>query len=306
LYQFIEYYNVSFVNGRMERGPTMDHAEMQQTIAEPIIFTGVALHTGHDVHIRCLPAPEDTGIRFQRTDLAQRPYIRAAACHIVSTNRCTTLGSVEGQWQVHTIEHLLAAISMAGVDNLLVEIDAEEPPVADGSAAVFLHLLVEAGVVPQDHPRRILRITEPVFVRDREASLIALPYDGLRISYTLSYEHPVIGTQYIDLEITQDTFRTQIASARTFGFAAEVAALHARGLGLGGSLENAVLIGNGETVNPLRFPDEFVRHKVLDLIGDLAVNGRVMGHFIGIKSGHKLNAELSRKLSQEQEETITC
>lgn len=283
----------------------MDHAEMQQTIATPITFTGVALHTGHAVHIRCLPAPEDTGICFQRTDLPHRPLIQATAHHIISTNRCTTLG-VEGEWQIHTIEHLLAAISMAGVDNLLIEIDAEEPPVADGSAIIFLDWLREAGIVPQTRPREILRISEPIYVRDREASLIALPYDGLRISYTLSYEHPVIGTQFIDLEITSETFRTQIASARTFGFAAEVEALHARGLGLGGSLENAVLIGERETVNPLRFPDEFVRHKVLDLVGDLAVNGRVMGHFIGIKSGHKLNAELSRKITHVQKEVITC
>lgn len=279
---------------------------MQHTIAKPVAFSGIALHTGHEVHIRCLPAPENTGICFQRIDLPQRPLIRAAARHIVSTNRCTTLGAEGGEWQIHTVEHLLAAISMAGLDNLLIEIDAEEPPVTDGSAVIFLNLLTGAGIISQKEPCRFLLITRPVFVREGDAILAALPYVGFRISYTLSYDHPVIGTQYLDLEITPETFRTQIAPARTFGFAAEVEALHARGLGLGGSLENAVLIGERETVNPLRFPNEFVRHKVLDLIGDLAVNGRVKGHFVGIKSGHRLNAGLSQKLSQEQEAVMIC
>lgn len=284
----------------------MNQTGMQHTIAQPITLSGIALHTGQEVHIRCLPAPVDTGICFQRVDLPHRPQIQAAAPHIVSTNRCTTLGCVGEPWHIHTIEHLLAAISMAGVDNLFVEIDADEPPVTDGSAAVFLHVLMDAGVVPQDRPRSIIRITKPLFVRDSEAMLMALPYDGFRISYTLSYQHPVIQTQYIDIEITPETFRTEIAMARTFGFAAEVQALHERGLALGGSLDNAVLIGETGTVNPLRFPDEFVRHKVLDLIGDLSVNGRVLGHFVGIKSGHKLNAELSWKLNQEQEAVMIC
>lgn len=274
-------------------------SQMQQTITEPVSYTGIALHTGADVTIRCLPAAEDTGIVFQRVDLPDRPLIRASAANIVSTQRCTTLGCAGQSWQIHTIEHLMAAISMAGIDNLLIEIDAGEPPVTDGSAAIFLGILREAGIVQQSRERRFVQITQPIFVKEKDATLVALPHDGFRISYTLHYSHPVIGSQYIDLEITPESFMREIAPARTFGFAREVEELHKRGLALGGNLDNAVLIGDEGTINPLRFPNEFVRHKVLDLIGDLAVNGYVNGHFIGIKSGHSLNAELSKKLFSE-------
>lgn len=283
----------------------MERIEMQQTIARPVSYTGIALHTGQDVRINCLPAPENTGVVFQRVDLPNRPRLAASAEHIVSTNRCTSLGNLEEKWYIHTIEHLMAAISMAGIDNLLIEIDAEEPPVTDGSASIFLYILLEAGLVKQQAARKFREITEPIFVREKDATLVALPYEGLRISYTLSYEHPAIGTQYIDLEITSEVFQKEIAAARTFGLAEEVENLHQRGLALGGSLDNAVLIDENGPVNQLRFADEFVRHKVLDLIGDLAVNGYVRGHFIGIKSGHSLNAQLSKQISCKREE-ITC
>lgn len=283
----------------------MERIEMQQTIARPVSYTGIALHTGRDVQINCLPAPENTGVVFQRMDLPHRPRLKASAEHIVSTNRCTSIGCVQENWFIHTIEHLMAAISMVGIDNLLIEIDAEEPPVTDGSANIFLYILLEAGLVQQNAARKFLKITEPIFVREKDATLIALPYDGLRISYTLSYEHPAIGNQYIDLKITSESFKKEIAGARTFGFAREIENLHQRGLALGGSLDNAVLINENGPVNQLRFTDEFVRHKVLDLVGDLAVNGYVHGHFIGIKSGHSLNAQLSKQISCKWEE-ITC
>ena len=278
---------------------------MQHTIAHPVEYTGISLHTGLDVHITCLPAPENTGIVFQRNDLPHRPQLVANAHNILSTQRCTSIGCAEEKWYIHTIEHLMAAISMCNIDNLLIEINAEEPPVTDGSASVFVRLLEAAGLKEQTAARHVQVIKEPIFVKENDATLIALPYEGFRISYTLSYDHPFIGTQYIDLEITAETFQQEIASARTFGFTKEVAALHARGLALGGSLDNAVLIDDNGPVNELRYPNEFVRHKVLDLIGDLAVNGRVCGHFIGIKSGHSLNAQLSKKISTNQE-AVTC
>lgn len=270
---------------------------MQQTIAEPISFTGIGLHTGKDVTIECLPAKEETGIVFRRVDLPEKPEIRATAGHIVSTQLCTSIGCPQGNWAIHTIEHLMAAISMMGIDNLVIQIDSGEPPVTDGSARVFMELFSKAGIVEQSQPCQVTQITESIYVREKGATLVALPYDGFRVSYTLSYAHPVVGTQYVDLEITQETFVQEIASARTFGFEKDVEAMHKQGLALGGSLDNAVLIGTDAPINPLRYPDEFARHKVLDLIGDLAVNGRVQGHFIGIKSGHSLNAKLSQILS---------
>ncbi len=266
--------------------------ELQKTIAQPISYIGIGLHTGQDATITCLPAPENSGILFCRVDLPGKPLLRVHANNIVSTRRCTSIGCTEEQWSIHTIEHLMAAISMAGIDNLIIELDSEEPPVTDGSAIIFLDLFKKAGLQKQAETRQYIKISRPIYVREKDATLIALPYDGFRITYTLSYDHPVIRTQYADYEITEDLFYAEIARARTFGFACEIEVLHKRGLALGGSLDNAVLIHDKGTVNPLRYPDEFVRHKVLDMVGDLAVNGRVLGHFIGIKSGHSLNAKL--------------
>lgn len=272
----------------------MEIKQFQQSIKTPVSFTGIGLHTGQDVTIHCLPAPPNTGICFRRMDLVNQPVIQATAKNIVSTRRCTSIGSVEEGWAIHTIEHLMAAIAMSGIDNLLIEMNSSEPPVTDGSAVVFMDLLRKAGVLQQNAPKKIIQIQEPIYVKENDTTLVVLPYDGVRISYTLVYDHPVIGTQYADYEISEDVFYQEIAPARTFGFAHEIEALHQKGLALGGSLDNAVLVNETGTVNSLRFPNEFVRHKVLDLVGDLAVNGTVKGHFIGIKSGHSLNAELSR------------
>ncbi|WP_335876596.1 UDP-3-O-acyl-N-acetylglucosamine deacetylase [Anoxybacter fermentans] len=196
----------------------MDWTDLQQTIAKTVTYTGIGLHTGEDVKMTCLPAPEDTGICFRRVDLPQKPMIKVSPMNIVSTKRCTSIGSIEENWYIHTIEHLMAAISMTGIDNLIVELDAGEPPVTDGSAVVFMDLFKEAGLIKQSKKRRVIKITEPIFVRDNDATLVALPYDGLRISYTLSYNHPVIGTQYVDYEINSEVFLKEIAPARTFGF----------------------------------------------------------------------------------------
>ena len=273
----------------------------QHTIAEPITYTGIALHTGQDVTMTCLPAEEDTGICFRRVDLPNKPMIKARADNIVSTQRCTSIGCREEKWSIHTIEHLMAAISMKGIDNLIIELDGEEPPVTDGSAKVFMSLFEDIDLIEQKKEGNIIKVKEPIYVKDDEATLVVLPYDGFRVTYTLSYQHPVIGTQFVDYEIDFNFFKKEVAPARTFGFAEEVERLHQMGLALGGSLDNAVLIDENDTVNSLRFEDEFVRHKVLDLIGDMAVNGRVKGHFVGVKSGHALNAELSNKIMLQQE-----
>ncbi|MCK4257806.1 MAG: UDP-3-O-[3-hydroxymyristoyl] N-acetylglucosamine deacetylase [Halanaerobiales bacterium] len=272
----------------------MEQAKIQQTLVKPVSYTGISLHTGKDVTITCRPASLNTGISFRRIDLPGQPIIKVTPNNIISTKRCTSIGSIESNLVIHTIEHLMAAISMTGIDNLEIEIDSEEPPVTDGSAIVFMNLLKGGGIVEQEGSIKMLQIREPLFVKENDATLVALPYDGFRISYTLSYTHQVIGTQYADYMITNEIFEKEIASARTFGFQREVETLHKRGLALGGSLENAVLIGDDKIINSLRFSNEFVRHKILDMVGDLAVNGRVQGHFIGIKSGHSLNANLSQ------------
>lgn len=280
--------------------------DLQQTICQPITYSGIGLHSGKEVCITCLPAAEDTGICFQRIDLPERPIIQASAANIISTNHCTTIGCVERKISIQTIEHLMAAIYIAGIDNMLIELTSAEPPATDGSASVFLDLFRRVSTKKQSKLRDYIKIVEPIYVKDKDATLIALPNTDLRISYTLSYENPVIGTQFVDYQITESLFRREIASARTFGFAHEAELLYSQGLALGASQDNTVIIAEEGTVNPLRYPDEFVRHKVLDLVGDLSINGRVFGHFIGIKSGHRLNAELSRKIINQQEAMMEC
>lgn len=280
--------------------------DLQQTIRQSFTYSGIGLHTGKEVSLTCLPAAEDTGICFRRNDLPKKPIIQVSAANIISNNRCTTIGCVERNISIHTIEHLLAAVYIAGIDNLLIELNSAEPPVTDGSAIVFLDLFKQVGTKKQSKLRKCIKIVEPIYVKDKDATLIALPDEGFRISYTLSYDDSVIGKQFVDFQITESLLEKEIAPARTFGFAHEAELMYSQGLALGASEDNTVIVTDVGTVNPLRYPDEFVRHKVLDLVGDLSVNGRVSGHFIGIKSGHRLNAQLSRKIISQREAMIKC
>lgn len=269
----------------------------QQTLTASIQIDGIGLHSGKPVSLRLTPASPDSGICFVRVDLPGRPQIAARAELVTSVMRATTLSN--GEVTVYTIEHLLSALHMLGVDNCLVEMNAPEPPVLDGSAKEFAELILKAGRVKQPAERREVRLREAVTVRDADRFITILPYDGLRVSFTSVNPHPLLGVQYIDVELTEDVFLHEIAPARTIGFLNEVEALKAKGLGLGGTLENVVVYSDDAVLTPLRYPDELVRHKVLDILGDLFLAGPVRGHIIAVKSSHALNTALARLIAEK-------
>ena len=277
----------------MDRGDNF-----QQTINKPVEYTGIALHSGKKTKIKMLPGKTDSGIVFRRVDLPGNPEIKSTPDQVISTRRCTSIG-LEENTVVHTVEHIMAACWALQIDNLIIEINGPETPVGDGSSYPFVKLLQQAGYKKQSQKRKVYSVDNSIWVRQGKMYMTVLPYDGLKVSYTLDYDHPVIGTQFFEFDSKKDSFIDELARARTFGFEKEVEALHRRGLALGGSLENAVLIGEEDTVNTLRFPDEFVRHKVLDVIGDMALNGFIRGHIVTVKSGHSLHVELAREICQK-------
>ena len=266
----------------------------QQTLAGSIQCDGIGLHSGKPVSLRLMPAPPDSGVRFVRTDLPGQPQVAARAELVTSVLRATTL--TDGEVTVYTIEHLLSALHMLGVDNCLVEMNAPEPPVMDGSAKDFADLILQVGRVTQAAERKEVRLQEAVTVREPDRFIVILPYDGLRVSYTSVNPHPLLGVQYIDLELDEESFLREIAPARTIGFLHEVEALKAKGLGLGGTLENVVVYSEDAVLTPLRYPDELVRHKVLDILGDLFLAGPIRGHIIAVKSSHALNTALAKQI----------
>lgn len=266
----------------------------QQTLASAVSYAGVGLHSGKEVELTLHPAPADTGIVFVRTDVEGRPEIPAVALNVTSTLRATTL-AMNGV-QVFTIEHLMSALHGYGIDNCRIEINAEEPPVADGSAMVFLDLLQRAGRKAQDATRREVRIDRIYRIDDGERFVMAVPYDGLRVSFTSLNERKLVGVQYYDVVMTEDVYREEIAPARTIAYEKEVDALRRAGLGLGGTLENVIVYNDDGWLNALRFENELVRHKILDLLGDVRLAGMVKGHFIAVKSGHELNTGLAKAI----------
>jgi UDP-3-O-[3-hydroxymyristoyl] N-acetylglucosamine deacetylase/3-hydroxyacyl-[acyl-carrier-protein] dehydratase len=268
---------------------------MQKTIAKPIDYKGVGLHSGTSITMRMLPAPEDTGIVFLRKDVGKR--IPASLEFVKGCDREILLGD-DGIF-LRTPEHLLAAVFGMEIDNLYVEVDGDEVPFGDGSASVFVQLLKEAGIVEQKKERALHYIIAPVWIKEEGKSIVALPSSSLCITYLIHFEHPMVGYQFVHFSIDEPTFCAQIAPARTFGFLEEVQKLREEGKLRGGSLEHAVVLTKDSVMNPsLRFPDELVRHKVLDLLGDIALSPkRVVAHFIAIKSGHTLNIELAKKIS---------
>jgi UDP-3-O-[3-hydroxymyristoyl] N-acetylglucosamine deacetylase/3-hydroxyacyl-[acyl-carrier-protein] dehydratase len=242
------------------------------------------------------PAPADHGIVFCRVDLPGKPLIPADVDHVVDVSRGTTIAI--GNARVHTVEHALAAMVGLGIDNLLIEIDAEEIPICDGSAMPVLTTLAKAGIVEQDAERQYITIDRPVYYRQDDIMLSVLPADELRVSMTIAYDHVAIGTQYASFTVNEANFQHEIAPARTFCFLREVKMLQDLGLIKGGSLDSAIVIGDEAILNEdLRFPDEFVRHKILDLIGDMYLLGRqIKGHVIGVKGGHEKNVMFSRQI----------
>lgn len=271
----------------------------QTTLNQSIRATGVGLHSGDDVVLTLQPAPADTGIVFIRTDLAEKPHIKAAPDHVVDTQLATTIG--DGQARIATIEHLMAALSSLGVDNVVVGVDAPELPIMDGSSAPFNYLIRAAGIQTLAAPRRYIRMLETVTVREGDIEASLSPYDGFRVSYKLHYEHPVFEehNRRLSVDLTAERFESDIGQARTFGFLAEIEMLKSMDLARGGSLENAVVVDDSRILNDegLRVQDEFVKHKILDAIGDLYTLGHpIIGAFSGIKSGHSTNNRLVRKL----------
>lgn len=268
--------------------------QFQTTVASAVSYTGIGLHSGQDVTITLKPAAAGTGIVFARIDLPGAPRVAAMAANVTSAMRATTLE--DGLAKVFTVEHLLAAFSAMGVDNCLVEITAVEPPVADGSSLPFVRLLEQAGILQQEALRTQIIIKQAVTIRQPDKFITILPYDGLRITFTSVNPHPQLGVQFGDYEINADSFIKEIAPARTIGFMHEVEALQKQGLALGGSLDNAVVYDDEKSLTSLRFADELVRHKILDIIGDLALAGRVRGHVIAVKSSHALNTMLAKEI----------
>jgi UDP-3-O-[3-hydroxymyristoyl] N-acetylglucosamine deacetylase/3-hydroxyacyl-[acyl-carrier-protein] dehydratase len=275
--------------------------ELQQTVAKSAGFSGTSLHTGEKASLKLHPAPVDHGIKFKRKDLQDEPTVDAKIGNLKTVERATTIG--EGSVRVHTVEHVLAALSAMGVDNAIVEMDANEPPIGDGSAQPYVDLIRRAGLAPQEAARRFFNVREPMHLESKSgAVLVLLPSDEFRISCTQAGPNHRF-TQYLSVEITPAVFEREIAPARTFVYYEEVEPLMEKNLIKGGSLENAVVL-RGDAVlskEPLRFTDEFVRHKILDIIGDLALVGsRIRGHLIAVKPGHAANAELALAIGKEQ------
>lgn len=270
----------------------------QRTIAHRIGCVGIGLHGGRKVSLTLLPAAADTGIMFVRTDLPGRPVIPAVAERVGDTTMCTALIGPDDA-KVATIEHLMAAFALAEIDNVTVELDGPEVPIMDGSAAPFLFLLECAGVREQDRPLRRIEVIKPVVVEaaGKFARLDPAPFTSF--SASIEFDHPTVGAQALTVPFEPRRLSRVLGAARTFGFAADIEQLRARGLARGGSLENAVVVGPDGVLNPggLRFPDEFVRHKLLDAVGDTFLAGApIIGRWTGHRAGHALHVKLVRAL----------
>ena len=274
-------------------------AEFQHTLAKAASLRGTSLHTGARVSLKIQPAAANSGIKFKRKDLQDEPTIDATIANVKTVERATTIG--EGSMRVHTVEHVLAALSGLGVDNAMIEMDANEPPIGDGSALMYVEAIRKAGVVPLEAPRLLFHPREPISIETKSGSLLVLlPDDEFRISCTQAGPEGRF-TQFMSTTITPAIFEREIAPARTFVYYEDVQALMEKNLIKGGSLENAIVV-RGESVlskEPLRFPDEFVRHKILDIIGDLALLGRaIRGHVVAVRPGHGANTDLARALAK--------
>jgi len=279
----------------------------QRTLREEIGCTGIGLHSGEMIKINIKPASCNTGIRFVRTDMPSQPAIDACFSNVSDTTLATSIG-VNG-CRVSTVEHLMAAFYGLGIDNAVVEIDGPEVPIMDGSSAPFVFLVKSAGIREQKDPKRFIVIKKSFKVDDGNRSISVYPSRELKISYTIDFQHPLLRNQEFELHFSGGDFVREISKARTFGFLKDVQALKANGLARGGSLDNAVVIDDFRIINEdgLRFKDEFVRHKVLDFIGDLSlVQSPVIGHFVVKKSGHFLNQQMLTSLMQSKRHWKEC
>ena len=268
---------------------------MQTTLKKPVKVSGVGLHTGCQVSLVLQPAPEDTGIVFRRLDLLnfQIEALRKRVSRVVLATTLMKKGVM-----LSTVEHILSALYGLGLDNVYIDIDSLEVPIMDGSALPFVEMVSQAGIQEQDKERTFLKVQKPICLKDNGKFISIEPASSFQISYEIDFTHPMIGHQVLDLEITSESYKREIAFARTFGFYAEVEDLRKQGLIRGGSFDNAVVLSETEIMNgELRSPDEFVRHKMLDLIGDISLCGYpLVGHVRAYKAGHALHTDLATTL----------
>jgi UDP-3-O-[3-hydroxymyristoyl] N-acetylglucosamine deacetylase len=271
---------------------------VQRTLRRSVSCTGIGLHSGNKVTLSLKPAPADYGIRFQRSDLGGLE-IPATVTHLGGIQYQT--GLTREAVSVETVEHLLSALTALGIDNVIVELNHPEVPIMDGSAAPFVYLINEAGVKRLTAPRRYLKVLRPISLTQGDKRMALYPSDHFKVTYSISFDHPLLRHQTRTMKITDETFVEEIAPARTFGFLKEVEMLRQRGLALGGSLDNAIVIGETSVLNhSLRFEDEFVRHKILDVIGDLTLVGYpVIGHLVAHRGGHALHTAFAAKILEE-------
>ncbi|MFQ5442853.1 MAG: UDP-3-O-acyl-N-acetylglucosamine deacetylase [Thermodesulfobacteriota bacterium] len=275
---------------------------LQKTIKKTIEFAGVGLHTGSNVKVRVVPAGADSGITFIRKDILGSEPIKAVGANVVDTNYATTLG-LSGV-TVSTVEHILAAFYGLGVDNATIEVEGLEIPVLDGSAEKFIEMIEAAGIRELQAEKLYLVVKRPIKVAEGDKYVLLMPSkgSGLTIDYSIDFSHPFLTKQTFSGLFSKEVFKTEIGSARTFGFLHDVEKLRANGLAMGGSLSNAVVVGETDILNEggLRFPDEFVRHKVLDLMGDLSLAGSpISGRIVAHRSGHALNHRLIQKIIKQ-------
>ena len=273
----------------------------QRTVAEEISCTGIGLHSGKKVKLTIKPSSPDSGITFERVDISPDSAVKASFDNVVETNMATTIGF--NGYSVSTIEHIMAAFFGMGIDNALVQIDAEEIPIMDGSSAPFVYLIKNAGITIQNNYKRFLIVKKSVKVKDGNRSAHIYPSNELKITYKIDFDHPLIKDQAYEISFSQSAFIQEISRARTFGFLRDVQTLRNNGLAQGGSLDNAIVVDEFRVLNEdgLRYKNEFVRHKILDFIGDLAILGSVViGHFVVERSGHSLNQKLLRKFMAQE------
>ena len=277
----------------------------QKTIVNPVSLSGIGIHTGNKVNVTFKPAQVSCGVTFIRTDISGAPRIQANVQSFLATkfSRRSSIGNNEVE--VQTIEHLMAALSSLGIDNIDVEIDSNELPGLDGSAIKFIEALENSGIVEQEQERYTHIIKEPISIEDGPSSITIVPAREFKISYTLDYDHPLLEAQFLEVCVNAESFKTEIAPARTFCLESEASELQSQGLGLGANYENTLVVGRtGVIKNRLRFKDEFVRHKILDLIGDLNLAGcPIRGHVIALKSGHSLNLKIAQKIYEQRVKT---
>ena len=281
--------------------PAHLHAH-QRTLSKPVRIKGHGIHFNRDVNIILNPADVNYGIKFQRVDLPDKPIIPAHFHNVVDTSMATVIG--QNDIVVSTVEHIMASFTGMGVDNVLVEIDAQEVPILDGSAAPFTQAIREAGFKTQKGPRAYFKITEPIELSRNGDSFSIVPHSTFKVTGTIEYDHPLIGTQTKSLEINDTTFEHEISTARTFGFLSQYEQLKRYGLSQGCSLDNVVVVGKSTILNDggLRFKDEFVRHKILDCLGDIALLGMpIIGHVICHRTGHRFNHHFLQKFLQSKD-----